>query len=61
MGLNFGGSIFGEKGEKKKGKYQPSFIAQVLNIKASKAQALKAEKTGFGIRGIISRITKRGR
>jgi len=42
------------KKRKQKGKYQPSFIALQLGIKAKKGAAMKTERYGFEIRPIIS-------
>jgi hypothetical protein len=53
-----GGFDFGKKGKKQKGKYQPSFIALTLGLKTTKSAGLKAEKTGFDIRGLIGKKRK---
>lgn len=54
-----GSDLFGKPGKRLKGKYQPSFIALTLGLKTTKAQGLKAEKTGFDIRGLIGSSRKR--
>lgn len=46
------------KYKKAKGVYQPSYIARTLGFSTSRSQGLRAEKTGFDIRGIIGKRRK---
>ena len=54
-----GSDLFGKPGKRLKGKYQPSFIALTLGLKTTKAQGLKAEKSGIDIRGLIGSSKKK--
>ena len=52
---DMGSDLFGKPGKRQKGRYQPSFIALQLGLKTTKAQGLRAEKTGFSVRGLIGK------
>jgi len=54
-----GNDLSGMRRKRQKGRYQPSFIARELGIKTTKSIGLKAEKTGFSIRGLIGSSKKR--
>ena len=49
-----GGGFTSQLSKRQKSKYQPSFIATELHIKAPKGAALKTEQFGFAVRPVIS-------